>query len=69
MTPLTLSITGMSCGHCLNAVNQALGKLPGVKLGSVQMGRATLEFDPATVTPEKIAGAVSEAGYQATVVG
>lgn len=69
MTPLTLSITGMSCGHCLNAVNQALATLPGVKLGSVRIGRAELEYDPAAVSPEKIAGAVTAAGYAATVVG
>lgn len=68
MTPLTLSITGMSCGHCLNAVNQALSKIPGVKLGSVRMGRAELEYDPASVTPDLITGAVATAGYQAAVI-
>jgi len=30
MTNLTLRIDGMSCGHCMNAVNRALAGLPGV---------------------------------------
>ena len=29
MTPLALSINGMSCGHCLNAVRRALSDTPG----------------------------------------
>ncbi|MFI5235000.1 MAG: cation transporter [Gemmatimonadales bacterium] len=68
MKPLTLSITGMSCGHCLNTVNQALGKVSGVKIGSVKMGRAELEFDETSLTPEAVAAVVTSAGYQATVI-
>ena len=68
MKPLTLSITGMSCGHCLNAVNQALGKLDGVKLGSIKMGRAELEYDEGRVTPDTVTAAVAKAGYQASVI-
>ncbi|MDX2193916.1 MAG: heavy-metal-associated domain-containing protein [Gemmatimonadales bacterium] len=66
MTPLTLHIDGMSCGHCLNAVNRVLSALPGVRLGSVQMGRAELEFDPASTSAEAIAAAVTDEGYRAT---
>jgi len=67
MTALTLHIDGMSCGHCLNAVNRALAQAPGVQLRSVQMGRAELEFDPAQTDPAAIVAAVGEAGYRATV--
>jgi copper chaperone len=65
MTRLTLHIEGMSCGHCLNAVNRALAELPGVSIGSVQMGRAELEFDEEVTTRSQIEAAVSEAGYRA----
>jgi copper chaperone len=65
---LTLDIRGMSCGHCLKAVNQALGSLTGVTVDSVRIGRADLHFDPSQVTPERITSAVEEAGYDATVV-
>jgi Cu+-exporting ATPase len=60
-----LSIEGMSCHHCLNAVNKALAALPGVKIESVRMGRAELSFDPAQADPERIIAAVTDAGYRA----
>ncbi len=66
MASLTLQIEGMSCGHCLNAVNKALTELDGVTIKEVRMGRAEVEYDPAKVDQGKIVGAVSEAGYQAT---
>ena len=68
MKPMTLHITGMSCGHCLNAVNSALGKLPGVQVKSARIGRAEVEFDPLTIAPEVIIAAVEDAGYNAVAV-
>ena len=66
MRQITLNIDGMSCGHCLNAVSQALGRLPGVEVESVRMGRAELRYDDSVTTPEAITTAVTEAGYRAT---
>lgn len=66
MTPITLHISGMSCGHCLNAVRNALAGAAGVELRSVQMGRAELDYDPVVTTPAQIAELVTEAGYAAT---
>ncbi|MGH7630883.1 MAG: heavy-metal-associated domain-containing protein [Gemmatimonadales bacterium] len=68
MRAVTLHIEGMSCGHCLDAVNQVLGSLRGVALASVQIGRASLRYDESVIDPEAIRAAVSEAGYRATVV-
>ena len=48
MNTLKLTIDGMSCGHCLNRVKQALGTVNGVQVSSVQIGQATLQDDPAT---------------------
>jgi copper chaperone CopZ len=67
MKDLTLHIDGMSCGHCLNAVNRALAAVPGLAVQSVQMGRATLRYDEAQVNPSQVAAAVADAGYRATV--
>ena len=67
MKDLTLHIEGMSCGHCLNAVNRALAAVPGVELGSVRIGRAELRYDESAVEPARIAEAVTGAGYRATV--
>lgn len=68
METLNLSISGMSCGHCLNAVNKALAALKGVEVGSVRIGRAELRYDPAVIQAEAIAAAVTEAGYAAVPV-
>jgi copper chaperone CopZ len=68
MHPLTLAIEGMSCSHCLNAVNQSLAVLPGVTIRSVRIGRAELEYDPAQIDPRAIAEAVRAAGYPASPV-
>ncbi|MFZ5624355.1 MAG: heavy-metal-associated domain-containing protein [Gemmatimonadota bacterium] len=66
MKSAILHIEGMSCGHCLNAVNQALASIPGVTVESVQMGRASVQYDEARTSAEAIAAAVAEAGYRAT---
>jgi copper chaperone len=67
MKSLTLHIEGMSCGHCLNAVNRALSALPGVELDALRIGRADLRYDEHTVEPDRIQAAVADAGYRATV--
>ncbi len=67
MKAVTLHIEGMSCGHCLNAVNRALSALPGVTLDSVQMGRASVRYDETLVAPDTIREAVADAGYRATL--
>ncbi|MBK5188994.1 MAG: heavy-metal-associated domain-containing protein [Gemmatimonadaceae bacterium] len=67
METLKLAIDGMSCGHCVSRVRQTLAATPGVQVGEVSIGAASLTFDAATTTPEKIAGAVTAAGYPARV--
>ena len=66
MRQITLHIDGMSCGHCLNAVNQALGAVPGVEIESVRMGRAALRYDESLTSVDAITGAIAVAGYGAT---
>lgn len=68
MNTLKLTIEGMSCGHCLNRVQQALAKVPKVEITSVQIGQASLQYDPAETDPEAVAAAVTATGYRAQVV-
>jgi copper chaperone CopZ len=68
MNTLKLTIDGMSCGHCLNRVQKALGTVANVQLTSVQIGQATLQYNPAEHDPEAIAEVVTKAGYRAQVV-
>ena len=63
----TLHIEGMSCGHCLNAVNRALSSVPGVSIDAVRIGRADVSYDETTATASDLEKAVVEAGYRATV--
>jgi copper chaperone CopZ len=67
MRQATLHIEGMSCAHCLNAVNRALGAVPGVRVDAVRIGRADVSYDDTTTTPSDLETAVAEAGYRATV--
>jgi copper chaperone CopZ len=60
---MTIAIDGMSCGHCVAAVREALGAVSGVTVEAVQVGEATVAFDPARATPPAIAAAVTDAGY------
>jgi copper chaperone CopZ len=67
MRRLTLQIDDMSCGHCVEAVHRALVALPGVEVESVEIGRARVRFDETATTPAALAGAVSDAGYSASL--
>ena len=68
MTPLALSINGMSCSHCLNAVRRALSDTPGVAVdsGAHRQGRCAGTI-PRLTTPDRIAAAVTDAGYEAVI--
>ncbi len=67
MRQATLHIEGMSCGHCLNAVNRALSAVPGVTIDAVRIGRADVSYDDTATTISDLEAAVAEAGYRATV--
>jgi copper chaperone CopZ len=59
----TLPIGGMSCTHCVRAVHAALADLPGAHVERVDVGSATVRYDPARTSPAAIAEAVRDAGY------
>ena len=65
MDHLDLKIDGMTCGHCVAAVERALGSLDGVKAEKVAIGSATVAFDASRSSSDAIVRAVSDAGYPA----
>ncbi len=67
MRQATLNIEGMSCGHCLNAVNRALSVVPGVRIEAIRIGRAEVSYDESLAAPAQLEAAVTDAGYRATV--
>ena len=66
MGSLDLDIDGMSCGHCVASVSQALRELPGVEVKNVSIGAAQVSYEADKVSPEEIVLAVEDAGYTAT---
>jgi copper chaperone len=60
---LALSIEGMHCGACVRRVTDALGKIDGVEVNSVEVGSAKMTFDSERATVEEIAGAVNKIGF------
>lgn len=64
MEELSLRIAGMSCGGCVSSVRHALARLPGVEVREVEVGRATLAYDPGLSTPETIESAIVKAGFE-----
>ena len=67
MKTMTLKVSGMSCGHCVMAVRQALEGVDGVTSAQVdlQAQRATVEYDESRTEPRALVGAVAEEGYGA----
>ena len=63
-----LPITGMTCASCANRIERKLNKLDGVTATvNYATEKARVEFDPGTVAPEQLVGAVEAAGYQAAL--
>jgi copper chaperone CopZ len=58
----TVSVSGMTCAHCVRAVFTSLAGVPGIKQADVTIGQAVIEHD-GTVTAEQIREAVAVAGY------
>lgn len=69
-TIVELAIKGMSCASCVNRVESALRKVPGVLDGSVNLSteRAHVSYIPELVNFEKLATAVKDSGYEAVIV-
>ena len=59
----TLTISGMSCGHCVAAVRHALDGVEGAEVEEVRIGEARVAYDPARTDRAALAAALAEEGY------
>lgn len=59
---LTLSISGMHCDHCTQAVRESLEALPGVQVEAVETGRAVVALDERTASKSDVASAIRRTG-------
>jgi copper chaperone len=65
MEKTVLKVEGMSCEHCVRAVNNALGGLSGVKNVNIDLKGASVsfEYDPALTPLDTVKKAITEEGY------
>ncbi len=64
MSTQTITVSGMTCGHCATSVREEVGGLPGVRAVEVDLssGLVTIDSDN-QLDPSAISDAVAEAGY------
>jgi copper chaperone len=65
MKQVQLEVAGMSCGHCVHAVQEALAGVDGVKVDQVSIGKATVSVEEG-VPVGALIDAVADAGYEAS---
>ncbi|MBT2698434.1 copper chaperone CopZ [Bacillus sp. ISL-40] len=65
MEKVTLKVNGMSCGHCVKAVEGSVGELQGVNSVKVHLkaGNVDVEFNPSEVSLSKIKETIDDQGY------
>lgn len=59
----TLLVEGMSCGHCENAVKEALGELSGVSSVNVNLETKKVEVEGSDLKDDLIKDTIEDAGY------
>jgi copper chaperone len=61
----TITVNGMGCEHCINAVTKALNDIGGIRNVEVNLdkGEATFESD-SPIDREKIKDSIENAGYE-----
>ncbi|MDZ7674793.1 MAG: copper ion binding protein [Acidimicrobiales bacterium] len=64
-TTNTFTVAGMTCGHCVQSVEEAIGEIDGVESVTVDLdsGLVTVRSDTA-ISTDAVASAVDGAGYR-----
>jgi copper chaperone len=61
-----LNVQGMSCGHCVKAIEGSVGQLEGVNQVKVKLDEALVKvsFNESQVSLEKIKETIEDQGYE-----
>lgn len=61
----TLKVQGMSCGHCINSVENGVGEIEGVSSVTVDLkqGEVAVNYDTGKTSLNVIQEAIEEQGY------
>lgn len=65
MENVTLNVKGMSCGHCVKAVEGSVGALEGVDQVKVNLeaGKVDIAYNDAKVSISQIKEVIDDQGY------
>jgi copper chaperone len=65
MSTVTVTVTGMTCGHCAASVREEVGSIPDVTAVDVDLasGKVTIDSERG-VEADAVKSAVEEAGYE-----
>jgi copper chaperone CopZ len=69
VSTVAITVEGMTCPSCSVAVRTALKRQAGVRAArvSTEDKRAVVEYEPATVTPQRLVDVVNGLGYHASL--
>jgi copper chaperone CopZ len=63
MTSTTYIVTGMTCGHCADAVTREVSAVPGVASVDVTVDTGTVVVHGDQISDDAVRAAIDEAGY------
>lgn len=65
VTSANLNVKEMSCSHCVNAIETALGELNGVKEVHVDLkgNTVSVSYEESLIDLEKVKDAIEDEGY------
>uniref|UniRef100_A0A3Q2EE18 P-type Cu(+) transporter n=1 Tax=Cyprinodon variegatus TaxID=28743 RepID=A0A3Q2EE18_CYPVA len=69
LSSVSLGVEGMTCGSCVQSIEQWIGSLHGViqiKV-SLEQKSATVIFDPSQQSPESLSEAIEDMGFESSV--
>ena len=66
---IELNVSGMTCGHCKTAVENALNKVAGVNVAQVDLAGGKASIEGEYVNTDALIAAVIDEGYGAHLAG
>ena len=60
----TLTIDGMHCEHCVEAVREALESVQELSVNHVEIGAAEVTYEADALTREQLATVLDDVGYE-----
>ncbi|NOU83066.1 copper ion binding protein [Paenibacillus sp. LMG 31459] len=63
MSNVTLNVEGMSCGHCVSAVEKAVSGVGAAAKVDLPAKTVAVEFDENTISLDAIKAAIEDQGY------